>query len=162
MTTGRHEALRDENVKKQETTFSLPYDCFKRDVYKLALHMYKSRDWAGAKPCEEVQEELQNEPQDLVRALVAELRQLTSDIPLFLHAPQQYERVFKTDLGRMKEYQYGPHSPGMFLARDKKEHVRHVLPGRLRRLFLRLLDSDPSKRPTAQEAVEELRAIRDA
>jgi hypothetical protein len=38
----------------------------------------------------------------------------------------------------------------------------HVPPDRLRRLFLRLLDTDPLKRPTAEEAAEELRGIRDA
>jgi hypothetical protein len=37
----------------------------------------------------------------------------------------------------------------------------HVPPDRLRRLVLRLVDDDPLKRPTAQEAAQELREIRD-
>ena len=75
---------------------------------------------------------------------------------------QQYERVFQTDFEQMQEW--GPESPGMFLTVEGCREGRegYVPPDKLRRLFLRLLDSDPTKRPTAQEAVEELRAIRDA
>jgi hypothetical protein len=71
-----------------------------------------------------------------------------------MSALQQYEKVFVTKLDEMGED--GPSSKGMFRA---LRHGGLTPPDRLRRLFLRLLDPVPSKRPTAQEAVEELREI---
>lgn len=53
----------------------------------------------------------------------------------------------------------GPGKRGMFAIRIK--NGGHVPPGRLRRLVLRLVDDDPLERPTAQEAAQELREIRD-
>ena len=52
----------------------------------------------------------------------------------------------------------GPESEGMFTALDSLGG--NVAPDQLRRLFLRLLDPDPSIRPTAQQAAEELQVIR--
>ena len=70
---------------------------------------------------------------------------------------QQYENVFKTPFDEMDEL--GPESAGMFTAIHSLG--ANVAPDQLRRLFLRLLDPDPSKRPSAQQAAEELREIED-
>ena len=74
--------------------------------------------------------------------------------------PQQYERVFETAFDQMGKD--GTDSPGMFEVIDHRHSGGHVPPDRLRRLFLRLLETDPLRRPTAQEAFEELKEIRDA
>lgn len=68
---------------------------------------------------------------------------------------QQYEKVFVTPLDEMGKN--GPESRGMFTVLHAFGGL--VPPERLRLLFLRLLDPIPSERPTAQEAVEELREI---
>lgn len=52
----------------------------------------------------------------------------------------------------------GPDSRGIFRSPLRGSFV---MPERLRRLFVRLLDHDPLKRPTAQEAAQELCEIRD-
>ena len=51
----------------------------------------------------------------------------------------------------------GPDSEGMFAIADS--FGGNVAPDQLRRLFPRLLDPDPSMRPTAQQAAQELREI---
>ena len=93
-----------------------------------------------------------------MRLSIVDLARLTSDCSLLVHTSQQYERVFQTDFEQMGEE--GPCEPGMFGATHGTGG--HVPPDRLRRLFLRLLNNGPLKQFTAQEAVEELRAIRDA
>jgi hypothetical protein len=54
----------------------------------------------------------------------------------------------------------GPDECGMFHSVDPA--AGFLPPDRLRRLLLRLVDSEPLKRPTAQEAAQELREIRDS
>jgi hypothetical protein len=52
----------------------------------------------------------------------------------------------------------GPEGEGMFNT-GYGAYGSSVAPDRLRRLFLQLLDPDPAKRPTAQQAAEELHEI---
>ena len=52
----------------------------------------------------------------------------------------------------------GPDSEGMFKT-SYGAYGSYVAPDRLRRLFLQLLQPDPAKRPTAQQAAEELHEI---
>lgn len=53
----------------------------------------------------------------------------------------------------------GPDSAGMF--KYDELSAGWVPPDYLRLLWIRLLDPDPNKRPTAEEAAEVLREIRD-
>ena len=161
-TTPNHEccpeqaALLEDDILWWELTCPLPFNRFKRDVFELASRLIRSVDWRIF-PAETPYEQLRDEKGSKASRMVHVQQLQSREKALTLLSLQQYESVFKTPFDEMDKE--GPGGEGMFTALNSLGG--NVAPEQLRRLFLRLLDPDPSMRPTAQQAAEELRNIQD-
>ena len=151
MVSPEEQGLSKQDVEWGNSREPLPFDRFKRDVYNLATSLFYSH----------VSDSDYGTPEE---QLWDDYGTLVSSAPVFQGqtraersntSTQRYERLFRTNFDR---YIPGAH-PGTLGSCDAEDG--YVAPARLRSVLLRLLDPDPQKRPTAQEAAQELREIRD-